>query len=443
MPQLLLSNNATSTLAANLSNVATTLAVQSGHAALFPALGADQWFPVTVVDAAGNLEIMRCTGRSGSTLTVVRGQEGTAAKAFNAGARVDLRLTAAAFGTRLDDYALAAPTAKATLVDNDQFPLLDSEAGNERKKTLWSTVKAGVWGALGALINAGVAKAAPVDADAIALMDSADANKTKKLTWLALKAGVWAAFGALIASGTAKTTLVDSDAFAVMDSADANKTKSVNWAYVRGALEPAIGQVIEFTGDALPPKCIWPAGQNISRTTYAAYFAAVGTKYGAGNGSTTFGVPDYRGRARAGRDDMGGTPANRLTAAGGIAGTTLGAVGGAETVALTTNQMPAHQHAGSTSGYSHAHSGSTSVDGNHQHGMTLNNQTSSGAWPRATNQGGTAGFLTDFAGSHAHTFGTSTDTHSHSFTTDTRGSGAAHPNLQPTMIMNFAIFVGV
>ncbi len=74
----------------------------------------------------------------------------------------------------------------------------------------------------------------------------------------------------------------------------------------------------------------------------ARYFALVSTTYGTGDGSTTFNVPDLRGRVCAGKDDMGGSAANNITNAGsGIVGTTLGASGGAQTVSLAANQIPA------------------------------------------------------------------------------------------------------
>ncbi|HEX5676413.1 MAG TPA: phage tail protein, partial [Alcanivorax sp.] len=86
-------------------------------------------------------------------------------------------------------------------------------------------------------------------------------------------------------------------------------------------------------------------GRAVSRTTYAALFTAIGTKYGAGDGSTTFNLPDLRGRVPAGRDNMGGTAANRLTTAGsGVDGVALGAAGGSETHVLTGLQMPSHSH---------------------------------------------------------------------------------------------------
>lgn len=95
---VLLKNNATSRLASSISAAATSFAVSAGDGGKFPfpAAGQGQWYPVTVIDSAGNLEVMRCTARNGDVLTVARGQEGTTARAFNAGDRVELRITAAA-----------------------------------------------------------------------------------------------------------------------------------------------------------------------------------------------------------------------------------------------------------------------------------------------------------------------------------------------------------
>ena len=80
----------------------------------------------------------------------------------------------------------------------------------------------------------------------------------------------------------------------------------------------------------------FPAGQAISRTTYAALFALMGTTYGAGDGATTFNLPSLGGRLLACRENMNGAGAEgRITLAGsGITGTTLGATGGAQNVIL-------------------------------------------------------------------------------------------------------------
>jgi microcystin-dependent protein len=103
-----------------------------------------------------------------------------------------------------------------------------------------------------------------------------------------------------------------------------------------------LGGMLEFTGTTAPNgSFVLPFGQAISRTTYAAYFAMVGTSYGPGDGSTTFNVIDKRGRVSAGKDDMGGSAASRITSAGSsIDGTTLGANGGAQTVTLAQANLP-------------------------------------------------------------------------------------------------------
>lgn len=109
-----------------------------------------------------------------------------------------------------------------------------------------------------------------------------------------------------------------------------------------------IGGLMPYLGSSAPnSNFVLPFGQAISRTTYATLFALVGTTFGAGDGSTTFNVPDLRGKAIFGLDNMGGTAANLVTNAGsGITGTTIGATGG--------NQlMQQHNHGITDSGHSH------------------------------------------------------------------------------------------
>ncbi len=108
-----------------------------------------------------------------------------------------------------------------------------------------------------------------------------------------------------------------------------------------------IGEVKIYAGLTAPTGWLLCYGQAISRTTYAALFAIISTTYGVGDGSTTFNVPDIRGRVVAGQDDMGGSSANRLTNANdGLDGDTLGATGGGETQTLATANLPAYTPAG-------------------------------------------------------------------------------------------------
>lgn len=93
-------NNATATLASSISAGATTISLQAGQGALFPTLTGSQYFIATLKSlATGQLEIVRVTARATDTLTVSRGQEGTAANAYVTGDVFELRPTAGAFNT--------------------------------------------------------------------------------------------------------------------------------------------------------------------------------------------------------------------------------------------------------------------------------------------------------------------------------------------------------
>lgn len=114
-----------------------------------------------------------------------------------------------------------------------------------------------------------------------------------------------------------------------------------------------------FHSVATPPNSnfVLPIGQAISRTTYATYFAMVGTTFGVGNGTTTFNVPDLRSRLPIPLATMGGADPGLVTTAGsGIDGATIGATGGAQNVTLDATMIPAHTHPSPTiSNPTHTH----------------------------------------------------------------------------------------
>lgn len=85
-------------------------------------------------------------------------------------------------------------------------------------------------------------------------------------------------------------------------------------------------------------------GRAVSRTTYADLFDAIGTDHGVGDGSTTFNIPDFRGRSPAGMDNMGTArgSANVNTSAGADI---LGGTDGAETKTLSDNNLPPNIYA--------------------------------------------------------------------------------------------------
>lgn len=118
MTQAVLKNFASSTLASSITDSDTEITIQGGDASKFPSPSGGDWAPVVVVDAEGNREIMKCTARASAVLTVVRGQEGTSALAWDAGDRIDVRATTAVYDqfAPLDSPAFTgSPTAPTQL----------------------------------------------------------------------------------------------------------------------------------------------------------------------------------------------------------------------------------------------------------------------------------------------------------------------------------------
>jgi len=126
-----------------------------------------------------------------------------------------------------------------------------------------------------------------------------------------------------------------------VDALDATTTTTIQTA-LSGI---PTGAVMAFSTSTAPSGWLLCYGQEVSRSTYAALFAVISTIYGIGDNSTTFNLPDLRGRVIAGEDDMGGASANRLTGtSGSLNGDTLGASGGSETHTLSTAQLSVHAH---------------------------------------------------------------------------------------------------
>ncbi|MCM2317942.1 MAG: phage tail protein [Pseudomonas sp.] len=134
------------------------------------------------------------------------------------------------------------------------------------------------------------------------------------------------------------------------DSSEILATTKALQASKKAVEDPMVGQVATFAMSSAPAGWLKANGAAVSRTTYAALFAKIGTLYGAGNGSTTFTLPDLRGQFPRYWDDGRGIDAGR-----GIGSDQDGAI-------------QSHGHTGSTSGSGgHTHTASSSSGGAHSH----------------------------------------------------------------------------
>jgi microcystin-dependent protein len=182
-------------------------------------------------------------------------------------------------------------------------------------------------------------------------------------------------------------------------------------AYFLLDVEGDTGEVKPFAGATAPAGHLLCFGQTISRTAYAGLFAVLGTTYGAGDGSTTFNLPDLRGIVVAGKDDMGGTNANRLSSV--MASTTLGAGGGQQTesAGVSVSGSLGASVSGTLNGTAHGYQGGTISDAAGSSGQSNIEADVSLAVSVSGSLGGNA----------SGTLG---------------GSTAAVTNVQPTLILN-------
>lgn len=209
------------------------------------------------------------------------------------------------------------------------------------------------------------------------------------------------------------------------------------------------GTVMAYTGTSAPAGWAFCDGSAISRTTYSDLFTTIGTTYGVGNGSTTFNVPDLRGRTIFGTDNMGGSAASRLTTTGGIsANNTVGATGGSQTITITTSNLPSHSHTftgssvtSSSNTHSHTYNDayyaenfSGGVGGNSRYGIGASSDYDNNFYWR-TSSNTHSQSISDIS--------TGSDTHSHTVTAagtvGNTGSGTAITTLPPAIILNYII----
>lgn len=170
------------------------------------------------------------------------------------------------------------------------------------------------------------------------------------------------------------------------------------------------GSIIPWAGANAPVNWLLCDGSAVSRSTYSSLFAVIGTAYGAGNGTTTFNLPDLRGRIPVGRN-------------GGSFGT-LGATGGVETVTLTEAQMPSHTHTQNA----HNH-----TQNPHTHNLRRGNDGTARIEEIAYSSGGNP------QTSNVGVFSTTATNNETTATNQNTGGGEAHTNVQPYQVVNYII----
>ena len=213
---------------------------------------------------------------------------------------------------------------------------------------------------------------------------------------------------------------------------------------ITAAVDPDIGTIKLHPSNSIPSGWLICDGAAISRVTYAPLFGVVGTTFGVGDGSTTFNIPNLKGRFVVGRDS------------GQVEFDTMGETGGAKTVTLTTTELPAHSHTVGTlanaaeSAHTHSVSATTGgISASHTHQVGRDFDGAAGSARFTVHSAGTSGAgglsPTDFPSvDHTHSFSTtsgagSSHNHTISGSTASAGTGSAFSNLPPYMVLNFII----
>jgi microcystin-dependent protein len=194
-------------------------------------------------------------------------------------------------------------------------------------------------------------------------------------------------------------------------TADSVTTTTLTVTGSGGGLTPT-GTISAFAVATAPTGWLLCDGSAVSRSTYSALFNVIGTTYGAGNGTTTFNVPNIKGRVIVGQDS------------GQTEFDTLGETGGSKTHTLTEAQIPAHSH-----------SAWTDSQGQHGHNLQMEwgtninlNHSVPGNYNQVSSRNQPYSFPIQQSGLHGHNVGIGNT-----------GGGQAHNILQPYMALPYII----
>lgn len=182
------------------------------------------------------------------------------------------------------------------------------------------------------------------------------------------------------------------------------------------------GSLMIWAGTDLPLRTLECNGQAVSRSTYGALYRAIGTTWGAGDGSTTFNVPDYQGKMVIGADGSSYI---------------LGVSGGSATTTIATANLPAHNHTVTDPGHTHTFTGTAHnhsvTDPGHTHvyggtgaGAGFGPVAALGGAPTVSTQSAMTGISIDNA-----TAGGTNASNTTGVTTDNTGSGTPVSTISP------------
>lgn len=208
------------------------------------------------------------------------------------------------------------------------------------------------------------------------------------------------------------------------------------------------GSMMQFGGAAAPNGWLLCNGQAVSRNTYANLFSAIGTAYGQGDGSSTFNLPDARGRVMAGWDPSNTTARLTGSTAQGASAAALGNVGGEQAHVQSLAELANHNHsindpthAHAIADPSHAHA---VADPEHVHTLSEVPSTTGGGGSGGNPQpAGGATLTTDPAATGIGIYPAVTGIGIYNAATGIgivpQGGSAAANVVQPTLITNFII----
>ncbi len=200
---------------------------------------------------------------------------------------------------------------------------------------------------------------------------------------------------------------------------------AINYQYITPT-----GSVVCFAGQSVPPGWLLCDGSELSKTVYSSLYAVIGNAYGNASNASHFVLPNLQQRIPLGKSNV----------------TSLGNTGGSSSVSLTTDHLPSHTHTGTTAtSGAHTH---TATDSGHAH-------LYSDAY-FAENMGGSQNIYGTSAGTdgdndlifranpttnagYANISVSSNGDHSHTFTTNSTGTGSSFNILNPYLVLNYII----